>query len=403
MTETPKQRVWGRWVVLAAFLVGVYLFYVAKIPVIMPEVLLPAEEVFHLGGFPITNTLIALFFVDLIVFGIAFGVSRAVASGKQILGGISGAVEALIEMIYGMTEGTAGKWAKTIFPWFATIMLLVLVANWMEMIPGIETVGLIHSSEHGEFATQQIGPFLGIVKAEGEGGHALIPYVRVVSSDLNFTLAIAIVVVVMIQYYGIKSQGAAYFSKFWNVKTVFTKPIFGVIDFGVGLLEIVSEFSKVLSFAFLGPLVGSLARIAFGPLADKYGGAILTHITGIVLIICTLGMAGLGLLTPVSLDQFPAFVAVMLLLFFFTGIGNAATFRQYPIIFADSPRQSAGVIGWTAAIAAYGPFLYSTLIGSAITNTGSPLVFFYGTVAFYAAATAINWWYYTRKGCEKPS
>ncbi len=158
-----------------------------------------------------------------------------------------------------------------------------------------------------------------------------------------------------------------------------------------------------LQYAFLGPLVGSLARIAFGPLADKYGGAILTHITGIVLIICTLGMAGLGLLTPVSLDQFPAFVAVMLLLFFFTGIGNAATFRQYPIIFADSPRQSAGVIGWTAAIAAYGPFLYSTLIGSAITNTGSPLVFFYGTVAFYAAATAINWWYYTRKGCEKPS
>jgi F-type H+-transporting ATPase subunit a len=277
VTETPKQRVWGRWVVLAAFLVGVYLFYVAKIPVIMPEVLLPAEEVFHLGGFPITNTLIALFFVDLIVFGIAFGVSRAVASGKQILGGISGAVEALIEMIYGMTEGTAGKWAKTIFPWFATIMLLVLVANWMEMIPGIETVGLIHTSEHGEFATQQIGPFLGIVKAEGEGGHALIPYVRVVSSDLNFTLAIAIVVVVMIQYYGIKSQGAAYFSKFWNVKTVFTKPIFGVIDFGVGLLEIVSEFSKVLSFAFrlFGNIfAGSVLLFVIGSLVPVFAQSI---------------------------------------------------------------------------------------------------------------------------------
>jgi NNP family nitrate/nitrite transporter-like MFS transporter len=158
-----------------------------------------------------------------------------------------------------------------------------------------------------------------------------------------------------------------------------------------------------LAYAFLGPLVGSLARIAFGSVADKVGGAILTHITGLVLIIGTLAMAGMGLFTPTSLTQFPLFVGFMLLLFFFTGVGNAATFRQYPIIFADSPRQSAGVIGWTAAIAAYGPFIYSTLIGVSITNAGSPLPFFYGTVVFFIIATAINWWFYTRKGCEKPS
>lgn len=158
-----------------------------------------------------------------------------------------------------------------------------------------------------------------------------------------------------------------------------------------------------LAYAFLGPLVGSLARIMFGPVADKYGGAILTHITGIVLIIGTLTMAFLGLFTPTSLDQFNVFVVLMLIIFFFTGIGNAATFRQYPIIFADSPRQSAGVIGWTAAIAAYGPFIFSTLIGESITRSGSPLPFFYGTVVFFVIATAINWWYYTRKGCEKPS
>ena len=141
----------------------------------------------------------------------------------------------------------------------------------------------------------------------------------------------------------------------------------------------------------------------FGPIADQVGGAILTHITGIVLILGTLAMVGLGLLAPTSLAQFPAFVVVMLVLFFFTGIGNAATFRQYPIIFADSPRQGAGVIGWTAAIAAYGPFLFSMLIGAAITNTGSPQVFFLGVTVFYVLATAINWWYYTRRGCEKPS
>ncbi len=158
-----------------------------------------------------------------------------------------------------------------------------------------------------------------------------------------------------------------------------------------------------LTYAFLGPLVGSLARILFGPVADKVGGAILTTITGIVLIIGTLAMVFTGVLTPTSLDQFPTFVAIMLVLFFFTGIGNAATFRQYPIIFSDSPRQGAGVIGWTAAIAAYGPFLFSTLIGVAITQTGSPVIFFFGAVAFYIVATSVNWWYYTRPGCEKPS
>mgnify|MGYP001579073664 CR=1 FL=1 len=97
------------------------------------------------------------------------------------------------------------------------------------------------------------------------------------------------------------------------------------------------------------------------------------------------------------------FVTLMLVLFFFAGIGNASTFRQFPIIFADNPRQGAGVIGWTAAIAAYGPFIFSILIGSSITNTGSPVVFFYGLVVFFVIATAVNWQYYTRKGCEKPS
>ncbi|MBI5824544.1 MAG: NarK/NasA family nitrate transporter [Chloroflexi bacterium] len=158
-----------------------------------------------------------------------------------------------------------------------------------------------------------------------------------------------------------------------------------------------------LKYAFLGPLVGSLARTLFGPVADKFGGAILTHITGILLTVTSLAMLFLGLLTPSSLDQFPMFVTLMLLLFFVAGVGNASTFRQFPIIFADNPRQGAGVIGWTAGVAAYGPFIFSMLIGSSITNTGSPVIFFYGLVVFFVIATAVNWQYYTRKGCEKPS
>jgi NNP family nitrate/nitrite transporter-like MFS transporter len=111
----------------------------------------------------------------------------------------------------------------------------------------------------------------------------------------------------------------------------------------------------------------------------------------------------MGLLTPTSVDQFPMFVWIMLGLFFFTGMGNAATFRQYPIIFADNQRQAAGVLGFTAAIAAFGPFIYNTSIGSIITSYGSPKPFFIGLIVFSAIATIINWYYYQRRGCEKPS
>lgn len=158
-----------------------------------------------------------------------------------------------------------------------------------------------------------------------------------------------------------------------------------------------------LTYAFLGPLIGSIMRVISGPISDKIGGAIMTHVVGIGLILSALVMAFTGLLTPTSLDQFPLFVGLMLLIFFLTGVGNASTFRQYPIIFSHSPRQGAGVLGWTAAVAAYGPFIFATLIGLGITNTGSAIPFFIGIAAYYTIATGINWWYYTRKGCEKPS
>jgi NNP family nitrate/nitrite transporter-like MFS transporter len=158
-----------------------------------------------------------------------------------------------------------------------------------------------------------------------------------------------------------------------------------------------------LQYAWIGPLVGSAMRVIAGPLTDKWGGAIFTQFCGFGLIIGAAILGFGGLLTPTSLDQFPMFVWVMLGMFFCTGVGNAATFRQYPVIFSHSPRQGAGVIGFTAAVAAYGPFLFSTLIGWTKTSLGSAKVFFVGLMVFCLIATAINWWFYTRNGAEKPS
>lgn len=158
-----------------------------------------------------------------------------------------------------------------------------------------------------------------------------------------------------------------------------------------------------LKYAFLGPLIGAGSRVLFGFVADKVGGAILTTLTGLGLIIGTVLMVQLGLLTPTSVEQFPMFLYIMLGLFFITGVGNAATFRQYPIVFGHNARQAAGVIGFTAAIAAFGPFIFATSVSAVITATGNPNAFFLGLTVFCVFATAINWWYYNRKGCERPS
>ncbi len=158
-----------------------------------------------------------------------------------------------------------------------------------------------------------------------------------------------------------------------------------------------------LVYAFYGPLIGSASRIVFGFVADRVGGAILTQICGLAKIAVYIAMIALGLFTPTSMDQFPLFVGLILTLFFFTGMGNAGTFRQYPIIFGANPRQAAGVIGWTAAIAAYGPFIFSVSIGAVTAAYGNALPFVYVLIAFFTFATAVNWWYYTRKNCERPS
>lgn len=270
MAGTPKKKWWrwgtNRWFVLL-FIIGGAI--AAKYyPPIQPHVQLPAERLSHeplftlpiIGDFYLTNTLMALIIADIILLLIGFGVYRAVKSGALVPKGLSGAVEAFLEVIYNLTEGTAGKWAKVIFPWFASITLLVLVANWTELIPGVDSIGILEPSEHG-YAVKNLGWATTIIKGDpltgGETGESgggelfgLVPFVRVVSTDLNFTVALALIAVVMVQVMGIRAHKVNYFTKFWNTRTLFNKPIFGVIDFGVGILELVSEFSKILSFAF---------------------------------------------------------------------------------------------------------------------------------------------------------
>ncbi|MDG4551346.1 MAG: NarK/NasA family nitrate transporter [Candidatus Contendobacter sp.] len=153
-----------------------------------------------------------------------------------------------------------------------------------------------------------------------------------------------------------------------------------------------------LAYAFYGPLIGSAARVVAGPISDKFGGAIVTQISGVGLLACLIGVTLYT--TPTSMEQFPMFVGLMLGVFFFTGVGNASTFKQMPMIF--EPRQAGGVIGFTGAMAAFGPFIWGSLVGASFAATGSVNAFLYGLVVFYVVNVGINWWFYARSGAEKP-
>ena len=133
-----------------------------------------------------------------------------------------------------------------------------------------------------------------------------------------------------------------------------------------------------VKFVFLGPLIGAVARFGFAPLTDKMGGAIWTLISGAGLvgsIAYTIGGLTPDTTSAATLNSgFSRFLYGMLAIFLFAGIGNASTFKQMPMIFER--RQAGGVIGWTAAIAAFGPFLFGVGLN------------FLGAVPFYWVGVA---------------
>lgn len=160
------------------------------------------------------------------------------------------------------------------------------------------------------------------------------------------------------------------------------------------------DVPDVVKFVFLGPLVGAAARVAFAPLTDRMGGAVWTLISGIGLVFSI--AFTMTALTPdttsaATLDAgFTRFLWGMLAIFLFTGIGNASTFKQMPMIFER--RQAGGVIGWTAAIAAFGPFFF----GVGVTTFG-PVTFYGIGVVWAIMCVALTWWRYARPGAPKKS
>ncbi len=206
------------------------------------------EIFFRVGGFPVTNTIINTILVDGFLLILAFFASWRLS---LIPGKFQNVMEYVIGGLYGLTQSIAGTKTSKIFPFFMTFFLFILISNWSGLIPGINTFGII---QHHAGKTQ------------------VIPLIRSATSDLNTTLALALISLVATHIMSLKTLGLTeYLSRFipfypFIISVIKGKPKFVLDKSGpinlvmsffnplvlvfVGGLELISEFVKVISLSF---------------------------------------------------------------------------------------------------------------------------------------------------------
>jgi F-type H+-transporting ATPase subunit a len=230
---------------------------------ILPTIKLPAEMVFpmgEVGGFKvgITNTMIETIIVDILLVVLAAVATAKIRRGDQdalVPHGLQNLFEFLIETLHGLAESILGKRARQVFWLGATIFLFILLANWLELVPGVDSIGIFEPAHEGGYGRNGI-LMVKAPEAEAKSASAtsdrweLVPFVRAAATDLNVTLAIALIAMVMVQYYGFKALGPQYLGKFMATKRLGNGNPMGLIDLIVGVLELISEFAKIISFTF---------------------------------------------------------------------------------------------------------------------------------------------------------
>jgi len=180
-----------------------------------------AEPIAQFFGLTITNSLLTGWIVTAVLSLCVYFFSKKIeAKGEPSR--LQSFIEFIIEALYGVVESIAGgAKAKVFFPMVGTLFIFILASNWSGLLPGLASIG-----------------FQGI-----HNGHAaFIPYWRAPTADINTTLALGLITMIMVQVYGVKYLGFKYFKKFFD----FSNPI----NFFVGILELISDFSKIISFTF---------------------------------------------------------------------------------------------------------------------------------------------------------
>jgi F-type H+-transporting ATPase subunit a len=252
---------------------------------VLPVIQLPGEVLVDgiplLGG--LTNTFVATLITFVLLLLLAFSLRARSRTADEIPTGFYNFFEMLVEGAYGYVQSAAGPNARKFFPFFLTFILWITTANWMELIPGVDAIGIAEDLAHHEVelaeeeahaageelsaeeierieeeAHQEGGRFVGagpiqfLVQPGGEeAGHNIIPFVRAAATDLNFTIALALISVVMTWYYGMRALGLGFWSKFFvfDSDKIAKNPL-AILDPVVGLLELIGELARILSFSF---------------------------------------------------------------------------------------------------------------------------------------------------------
>ncbi len=203
----------------------------------------------------------------------------------------------------------------------------------------------------------------------------------------------------------------------WIMCVLYTGTFGSFIGYSAGFPLLTKlQFPEVnaLQFVFLGPLVGALSRAGTGWVSDKFGGGRVTLWTFVGMIAAVLGVIFfLGIKEQPG--AFWGFFASFMALFFLTGVGNASTFQMIPAIMGSeiprlmpelkgielrrqAERESAAIIAFTSAVAAYGAFFIPKAYGTSIAMTGGPVAALWAFLGFYVICLALTWFYYTRPG-----
>lgn len=349
-----------RYVILGSILLMIILgsvvaFTKPVLPVIqLPGELYPGIHIPVLEG--ITNTFAATLLTYAIVIVMVLALRARSRTPDEVPTGYYNFFEMIIEGTYNFAEGIAGSKVKDFYHYFMTFILVILIANWLELVPGVDSIGIWENLAHfraeqtveeqleaGEISEAEeeerlheieeeldaanIGDLrvpaesgVGLlVRSDGnvEGNSGLlglnasperadwtiVPLFRAPATDLNFTLAMALVSMFMVQYYGFKYLGAGYLSKFFTlpIDAIAKNPI-RALDPAVGILEFVSELSKIISFSFR--LLGNI-----------FAGQVLLFVMAFLLPVADVAFFGLEFF--VGLIQ--ALVFALLSLVFMTG------------------------------------------------------------------------------------
>lgn len=243
--------------VLVALGVGAVLYYLGLYLPEVPHISVKAEALTCINGhitnpgecsagsFPITNSLVTTVIVDLLlVLTIVFGVRNA----QMVPRGFQNIVELVVGTFYDFAVGVDKKNVAKFFPFAATAFLLIMLSNLIGLIPGAGSIGTCVAHAHAATAGAEVegaavSTFYSNWPLNCPEGTELVPFLRAPSADLNMTLALGLISVILIQYFGLKALGPEYLVRFFNFKE---GPMFTVI----GFIELISEFIRIISFAF---------------------------------------------------------------------------------------------------------------------------------------------------------